>query len=95
MRVLRFQTSVTVTSSASPPVVYATVTDLKAHLVWSGERASDDGFQLLSLEGPDGAAGVGTTFSSTVSAEEHGLADDDRVVGSQLRGLHREARNAA
>ena len=79
MRDLRFQTSVTVTSSASPPVVYETVTDLKAHLVWSGERASDDGFKLLSLEGPDGAAGVGTTFSSTGS-NFNGTFHDRSVV---------------
>lgn len=79
MKVLRFQTSVTVTSSAAPPIVYETVTDLKAHLVWSGERASDDGFKLLSLEGPDGAAGVGTTFSST-GANFNGTFHDRSVV---------------
>ncbi|HET6713868.1 MAG TPA: hypothetical protein VFI59_09185 [Actinomycetota bacterium] len=45
MKVLRFQTSVTVTSSAPQRVGYETVTDLKAHLLWSGERARDDGFK--------------------------------------------------
>lgn len=79
MKVLRFQTSVTVTSSAPPRAVYETVTDLKAHLVWSGERASDDGFKLLTLEGPDGAAGLGTTFSST-GANFNGTFRDRSVV---------------
>ena len=79
MKVLRFQTSVTVATSVPPRVIYDTVADLKAHLVWSGERASDDGFKLLSLEGPDGAAGVGTTFSST-GANFNGTFHDRSVV---------------
>ena len=62
-RVLNFTTQVSVTSKATPDAVYDTILDLRAHLEWSGERAVDDKFKLLSLEAPDGPAAVGTTFS--------------------------------
>jgi hypothetical protein len=74
-----FQTSVTVTSQAPPSIVYETVTDLPSHLVWSGERASDDNFKLLSMEAPDGAARVGTAFSSS-GANFNGTFHDRSVV---------------
>ena len=76
---MRFQTSVTVTSEAPPNIVYETVTDLPSHLVWSGDRASDDSFKLLSMEAPDGAARVGTAFSST-GANFNGTFRDRSVV---------------
>jgi Polyketide cyclase / dehydrase and lipid transport len=79
MKSLRFQTSVTVTSSAPPDAVYETVTDLNAHLIWSGDRAKDDGFRLLTLEAPDGAAQIGTEFSST-GANFNGTFHDRSVV---------------
>ena len=43
-KVLRFE-PVTVASEAPPQAVYDTVADLKAHLDWSGERATDDDFK--------------------------------------------------
>lgn len=61
-RPLRTQTSAT--SKASPEFVYDTIADLRAHLEWSGERASSETFKLLGLEGPQGPATAGTTFSS-------------------------------
>ncbi len=51
----RFETSVAVTSEAPLQVVYDTIADLRAHLEWAGERASDDDFRLLTIEAPDGA----------------------------------------
>ncbi len=79
MKTLRFQTSVSVSSAAPPDVVYGTVTDLRAHLVWSGERAADDGFKLLSMEAPEPTAQVGTSFSST-GANFNGTFHDRSVV---------------
>jgi hypothetical protein len=79
MSVMRFQTSVTVTSGAPLKTVFETIADLPAHLVWSGERASDDSFKLLSMEAPDGAARVGTAFSST-GANFNGTFHDRSVV---------------
>jgi hypothetical protein len=76
---MRFQTSVTVTSEAPPNIVYETVADLRAHLVWSGDRASDDSFKLLSMEAPEGAARIGTPFSST-GANFNGTFHDRSVV---------------
>ena len=79
MKTLRFQTSVSVRSSVPPHTVFETVTDLNAHLIWSGDRARDDGFKLLSLEAPDEAAQVGTAFSST-GANFNGTFHDRSVV---------------
>jgi len=79
MSAMRFQTSVTVTSGAPPKIVFETVADLRAHLVWSGERAGDDSFKLLSMEAPAGVARVGTAFSST-GANFNGTFHDRSVV---------------
>ena len=62
-----FRTQTVALSKASPEVVYDLISNLKAHLVWSGERASDDDFKLLSLQAPEGRAVVGTAFTSTGS----------------------------
>ena len=75
----RFETSVTVSCEASPQVVYDTIADLRAHLDWSGERASDDDFKLLELDAPGGAASVGTEFTST-GANFNGTFHDRSVV---------------
>jgi hypothetical protein len=75
----RFETSVTVSCGAPPQVVYETVADLRAHLEWSGERASDDDFKLLRLDAPEGTAGVGTAFTST-GANFNGTFHDRSVV---------------
>ena len=84
MKTLRFQTSVTVTSTAPPEVVYDTVSELRLHLVWSGDRASDDGFKLLTLEAAQGVAEVGTSFSST-GANFNGTFHDRSVVTEAVR----------
>jgi hypothetical protein len=79
---VRTQTSVT--SKASPEVVYDTISDLRAHIEWSGERASSDNFKLLSLEAPEGRATVGTTFTST-GAADNGTFHDRSVVTEASR----------
>jgi hypothetical protein len=78
-RTLNFRTQVSVTSNAPPDVVYETIADLRAHLEWSGERATDEKFKLLSLEAPHGPAAVGTTFSSS-GAADNGTFHDRSVV---------------
>ncbi len=48
-----FRTQTSAKSEAPPEAVYDTITDLGAHLIWSGDRASDDAFKLLGLESSD------------------------------------------
>ena len=81
-RPLRTQTSAT--SNASPEVVYDTIADLRAHVEWSGERASSDTFKLLELDGPEGPATVGTSFTSS-GAAENGTFHDRSVVTEASR----------
>lgn len=75
--VLRTETSAV--CGAPPEVVFDVITDLRAHLIWSGERAEDKTFKLLALEGPDGPAIVGTEFTST-GANFNGTFRDRSVV---------------
>jgi hypothetical protein len=79
-RPLMFRTQTSATSNASPEAVYDLIADLRAHLVWSGERASDDSFKLLSLETAEGPATVGTTFSSSGSAGKDTFHDRSVVT---------------
>ena len=74
-----FRTRTSVTSKAPPKVVYDVVADLRMHLVWSGERASDPTFKLLTLDAPAGTAAVGTSFSSS-GANFNGTFHDRSVV---------------
>ena len=78
-RPLNVRTRTSVTSHASPEDVYDVIADMRAHLEWSGERASDPTFKLLSLEAPDGSASVGMAFSST-GANYNGTFHDRSVV---------------
>src|SRR5688572_6323882 len=79
-RPLMYSTRTSATSSAKPEAVYDLIADLRAHLEWSGERASDDNFKLLSLEAPEGPATVGTTFSSSGSAGKDTFHDRSVVT---------------
>jgi hypothetical protein len=63
--------------AAPPGVVYDLLTDLRSHLRWAGSEQSSD-FRLLSLEGPDGPASVGTVFSSTGTIPMSGKRWEDR-----------------
>jgi hypothetical protein len=74
-----YRTQTSVTSSASPQVVYDTIADLRNHLDWSGERASNEKFKLLELEAPQGPTAVGTSFSSS-GAADNGTFHDRSVV---------------
>jgi hypothetical protein len=80
----RFETSVTVGCDAPPEVVFDTVADLRAHLEWSGERAKDDDFKLLTLDAPPGPAVVGTAFTSS-GANFNGTFHDRSVVTEAAR----------
>jgi hypothetical protein len=74
-----YRTQTSVASTASPEAVYDTISDLRNHLDWSGERASSETFKLLTLEAPDGPATVGTTFTSS-GAADNGTFHDRSVV---------------
>jgi hypothetical protein len=69
-----------VRSEAAPALVYETIADLRNHLDWSGDRASDEKFKLLSLEAPEGPAAVGTSFTSSGSAENGTFHDRSQVT---------------
>ena len=75
-----FQTHPWVTSSAPPEAVYDVIADLRNHVVWSGEMAASEGFKMLSLEAPEGIATVGTTFSSSGSAQKDTFRDRSVVT---------------
>ena len=75
-----FQTHPTVTSSASPEAVYDVIAELSNHVVWSGEMAASEGFKMLSIDAPDGPAAVGTTFSSSGSAQKDTFRDRSVVT---------------
>jgi hypothetical protein len=79
-RAFHVRTKTSVTSSASPDTVFDVVSDLRAHLIWSGERADDPTFKLLSLnDAHTGRATAGTEFSST-GANFNGTFHDRSVV---------------
>jgi hypothetical protein len=79
-RPLGYRTRTSVTSSASPDGVYETIADLRNHLDWSGERASSDGFKLLTLDAPEGPAAIGTAFKSTGAADNGTFSDRSEVT---------------
>jgi Polyketide cyclase / dehydrase and lipid transport len=79
-----FVTQTSVTSKAPPEAVFDVITDLKAHLEWSGERATDDSFKLLTLDASERSASVGTTFGST-GANFNGTFHDRSVVTEWAR----------
>lgn len=83
-RPLMFRTQPSVTSTASQEAVYDVIADLRNHLVWSGERAQDDGFKMLTLEAPQGPATVGTSFSSSGTAGKDTF-NDRSVVTQAMR----------
>ena len=82
-----FRTQPSVTSKASPEVVYDVIADLRNHLVWSGERAKSEGFKMLTLDAGAGVAPVGTTFTSSGSAGKDTF--HDRSVVTEASRPHR------
>jgi hypothetical protein len=79
-RPLGYRTQTSVSSAASPQGVYDTIADLRNHLDWSGERASSETFKLLSIEAPEGRAAVGTSFTSSGSADNGTFHDRSEVT---------------
>jgi len=79
-RRIGYRTRVSAASAAVPSAVYETIADLRAHLEWSGERASDENFKMLSMDAPDAPASVGTTFTSTGAAGVGTFHDRSVVV---------------
>jgi hypothetical protein len=75
-----FSTQTSAISNAKPEAVFDLISDLRAHLESSGERASDANFKLLALEAPDGPATIGTTFSSSGSAGKDTFHDRSVVT---------------
>jgi hypothetical protein len=75
-----FQTHPSVTSSASSEAVYDVIADLGNHVVWSGEMAASEGFKMLSIDGPEGPAAVGTAFTSSGSAQKDTFHDTSVVT---------------
>ena len=83
-RPFHFETQTSVSSKAPPKTVFDVITDLTAHLEWSGERATDDTFKLLGLDASELVASVGTTFTST-GANFNGTFHDRSVVTESTR----------
>ena len=79
-RPLGYRTQTSVTSSAGPDLVFDTIADLRNHLDWSGERAADEKFKLLSIDAPEGTAAVGTAFTSSGSADNGTFHDRSEVT---------------
>ena len=79
-RPLGYRTLTSVTSAAPPSVVFDVVSDLRNHLEWSGERAADERFKLLSIDAPAGTAAVGTTFTSSGTADNGTFHDRSEVT---------------
>jgi hypothetical protein len=65
-------------AGAPAAAVYAVLSDLQTHLTWAGERRSPR-TRLLSIDAPQGRAGVGTEFHST-GTDPMGSFDDRSVV---------------
>jgi len=63
---------------ASPPALFATLSDLQSHLEWGGKRASETG-RMLTIDAPAGPATVGTEWDSSGS-DPMGRFDDHSVV---------------
>jgi len=64
-------------------VVYDLLADLRSHLVWAGERQGKK-TRLVSLEAPEGPAGVGTEFR-TEGTDPMGQFTDFSVVTEATR----------
>src|SRR5438309_11144064 len=64
--------------------VYDLLADLQSHLEWAGRRQSET-TRLLTLEGPQGPASVGTEFTTTGSDGKVARWSDRSVVTEATR----------
>ena len=71
-------------STAPVEAVYDLLADIQSHLEWGGKRQPKEKFRLLSIEGPEGPASVGTEFHST-GADAMGRFADSSVVTEASR----------
>lgn len=70
--------SATASSAASPEAVFDVVADLRSHADWAGERQRPK-TRLVSVDAPEGPAGVGTEFR-TRGTDPMGAFTDSSVV---------------
>jgi hypothetical protein len=70
-------------SRAPAEEVWDTLVDLRSHLVWAGDRAGKSS-RLVSLDAPEGPAGVGTEFRSE-GLDPMGRFADRSVVTEAIR----------
>ncbi len=75
--------AVEVTGRVAAEQVYDVLAELGSHLTWAGDRQSKTG-RLLSIEAPEGAASVGTEFTTTGS-DPMGRFTDRSVVTEATR----------
>jgi hypothetical protein len=71
-------------AGAPADAVYAVLSDLPTHLAWAGEWQSPH-TRLLSIDAPEGRAGVGTEFHST-GTDPMGSFEDRSVVTEATPG---------
>jgi polyketide cyclase/dehydrase/lipid transport protein len=72
-----------VATQAPPEVVYDVLADVGTHLRWAGEMQHEKN-RMRSIDAPEGAATVGTEFTSTGTAPE-GAYTDRSVVTEATR----------
>jgi hypothetical protein len=78
--VLRFEGS----CGASAETVFDLLADLQSHLEWAGQRQLET-TRLLTMEAPQGPAGVGTEFLTTGSDGKVARWSDRSVVTEAMR----------
>jgi hypothetical protein len=71
-------------SNARAEAVYDLLADIPSHLEWAGRMQPKENFKLLSIEGPETPALVGTEFRST-GADAMGVFADSSVVTEASR----------
>lgn len=74
-------------SRAPAEAVYDLLADIDSHLEWGGRRQPRRSYRLLSVEGPDGPATIGTEFRSTGADAMGEFADSSVVTEAARPGL--------
>jgi hypothetical protein len=66
-------------TAAEPEQIYRVLADLSTHTTWAGTMHKKKNFGLLTVDAPEGEAGVGTEFRST-GIDPMGSFSDRSVV---------------
>ena len=74
-------------SRAPAWVVYDLLADIGSHLEWGGRRQPRNSYRLLSVDGPNGPATIGTEFRSTGADAMGEFADSSVVTEATRPGL--------